>query len=157
MLCAIWRNLNLFLSFYTLQWRQIYKNNRGCVDVGRTTTFCIITTRFMSHNFVVKSCMTKLLSAWTHHYTLMLHCYAPTLYCYPSTLVHDGVMLQCYITCLYQPYLNEFGTWEARKDIKVHKGTSSITWTLKQCLHFPIFWYGSPVCITNSESNFLVF
>ncbi len=36
------------------------------MDVGRTTTFCMTTTRFMSHNLVVQSCMTKFLSVWTH-------------------------------------------------------------------------------------------
>ncbi len=72
MLCAIWRNLNIFLSFFRLQSRQIYKKNQGWVDVGRTTTFCITTTRFMSHNLVVQSCMTKLLSLWTHLYRLMV-------------------------------------------------------------------------------------
>ncbi len=56
---AIWRNLNIFLSFFTLQSRKIYKKNRGCVDVGHTTTFCMTTARFMSH-------MIKLLSVWTH-------------------------------------------------------------------------------------------
>ncbi len=65
MLCAVWRNLNIFLSFLTLQLRQIYKKNRGCVDVGRTT-FCMFTTRFMSHNLVVQSYMNKLLSVWMH-------------------------------------------------------------------------------------------
>ncbi len=66
LLCAIWHNLNIFVLFFTLQSRQIYKKNRGCVDVGRTTTFCLTTTRFMSHNLVVQSCMTKLLSVWMH-------------------------------------------------------------------------------------------
>ncbi len=66
MLRAVWRNLNIFSSFLTLQLRQIYKKNCGCVDVGRTTTFCMSTTRFMSHNLVEQSCMTKLLSMWTH-------------------------------------------------------------------------------------------
>ncbi len=65
-LCAVWRNLNIFSSFLTLPLRQIYKKNRGCVDVVRTTTFCMLTTRFMSHNLVVKSCMIKLLSVWMH-------------------------------------------------------------------------------------------
>ncbi len=65
MLCAIWCNVNIFLSFFMLQSRQIYKKNRGCVDVSRTT-FCMITTHFMSHNLVVQSCMIKLLSVWTH-------------------------------------------------------------------------------------------
>ncbi len=36
------------------------------VNVGRTTTFCMTTTRFMSQNLVVQSCMTELLSVWTH-------------------------------------------------------------------------------------------
>ncbi len=66
MLCTIWRNLNIFLSFFTLQSRQIYKKNRGCVDVTSTTTFCMTTTCFMSHNLVVQNFMTKLLSEWTH-------------------------------------------------------------------------------------------
>ncbi len=55
-----------------LQSRQVYKKNRGCVDVGRTTTFCMTRTRFMSHNLVVQSCMTKLLSTWTHLYPCAL-------------------------------------------------------------------------------------
>ncbi len=33
-----------------------------------TITFCMTTTRFMSHNLVVQSCMTKLLSMWTYLY-----------------------------------------------------------------------------------------
>ncbi len=49
-----------------LQSRQIYKKNHGCVDVGRTTTFCMTTTSSMSHNHVVPSCTTKFLSVWTH-------------------------------------------------------------------------------------------
>ncbi len=65
MLCAIWRNLDILLSFFTLQSPQIYRKNCGCVDVCRTT-FCITTIRFMSHNLVVQSCMTKLLSVSTH-------------------------------------------------------------------------------------------
>ncbi len=36
------------------------------MDVSRTTTFCMTTTRFMSHNLVVQSCITKLPSVWTH-------------------------------------------------------------------------------------------
>ncbi len=59
------------ISHWTFQSRYPFKKcihvkNRRCVDVGRTTTFCMITTRFMSHNLVVQSCMTKLLSVWTH-------------------------------------------------------------------------------------------
>ncbi len=66
MLCAIWHNLNIFLSLFTLQSGQIYKKNRGCVDVSRTTTFCMTTTHFRTHNLDVQSYMTKLLSVWTH-------------------------------------------------------------------------------------------
>ncbi len=58
-MCAIWGNLNIFLSFFTLQSRQIYTKNCGCVDISRTATFCMTTTRFMSHDLVVQSCMTN--------------------------------------------------------------------------------------------------
>ncbi len=68
MLCAVWRNLDIFSTFFRLQSRQIYKKDCGCVDIGRTTTFCMTTTRFMSHNLVAQSSMTKLLSVWTHLY-----------------------------------------------------------------------------------------
>ncbi len=58
-----------FCHFLHCSCAKFIKTNRGCVDVGRTTTFCMTTTRFMSHNLVVQSCMTKLLSVWTHLYT----------------------------------------------------------------------------------------
>ncbi len=41
-------------------------------------------------------------------YRLMWHCYALTLHSYPFTFVRDGVTLQCYVTCLYQPLGNHF-------------------------------------------------
>ncbi len=66
MLCAICHYLNIFLSFFTLHRAKFIKKIVVvCVCVGRTT-FCMTTTRFMSHNLVVQSCMTKLLSVWTH-------------------------------------------------------------------------------------------
>ncbi len=58
-----------FCHFLHCSCAKFIKKNRGCVDVGRTTTFCMTTTRFMLHNLVVQSCMTKLLSVWTHLYT----------------------------------------------------------------------------------------
>ncbi len=50
---------------------------------------------------------------------MMLRYYALMLCCYPSTLVHDGVMLQCYITCLYQPLHNIQSTYGERVVLQV--------------------------------------
>ncbi len=54
-----------FCHFLRCSRTKCIKKNRRCVDVGRTT-FCTTTIRFMSHNLVAQSCMTKLLSVWTH-------------------------------------------------------------------------------------------
>ncbi len=55
-----------FCHFLRCSHAKFIKKNRGCVNVSRTTTFCTTMTRFMSHNLVVQSCMTKLLSVWMH-------------------------------------------------------------------------------------------
>ncbi len=47
------------------------------------------------------------------------------LHCYPFTLVHHGVMLRCYVTCLYQPFNNE--TDAATKEVRMRQAPVAVT------------------------------
>ncbi len=45
-------------------------------------------------------------------------------------------------------YLDEFCTYKARKDVRILRGTSFITYPTKRCFYFSNFRYGFPVRIT---------